>query len=148
MLIEGLYIVRNPGPHSTLDDIKWYVRDLRHLATLIFGSPPYAVEEEHWAAYTNNVEATKDANKRLARRAPEWGSRGRGAGGKARKNANAPRCPRCGGPMRRAVTGVGWFCARKSCGEFKSDAPRGGKRRASGAGLIAAATALKQAMKG
>lgn len=108
MMIEGLYIVRNPGPHSTRDDILWYVRDLRHLANLIFGSPPHAVDEERWVAYTNNVEATKDADRRLARRdRPKFPpGYGYGPGGKARKRA---RC-----------------------------AP----------GLISAARALKQAMKG
>jgi hypothetical protein len=43
-----------------------------------------------------------------------------GGGGKRRKNADAPRCSRCGRQTRKSVSGPGYFCTSKRCGEYTS----------------------------
>ena len=75
MHLETLWIVRDPSDNSTLADIVWEARlgagatsTLPRLDRVIQGSPPNAMLSENWMFYTEEEEARRDAERRLASR--------------------------------------------------------------------------------
>jgi len=72
MLVEALFIVRDPTRNSTLADILWQVRvgpgvaaSLPRLDQIVRGSEPDAMFSERWSFYTEADEARRDAERRM-----------------------------------------------------------------------------------
>jgi len=67
MKLKTIWIVRDPSPYSTHDDI-CFEQTFKGLANYITGSPAGAWEHENHVGYTTYAEASADASARLDRR--------------------------------------------------------------------------------
>lgn len=75
MKIEKLWVVCDPSEDSTLDDIL-YATDALGLAELAIGTGAAAWKREHTTLYTEEREARRDAEGRLARQPSPEPSKG------------------------------------------------------------------------
>lgn len=64
--IRRFWLVRDPTPDSTLDDILYEVDDVNDFASYCIGAGFQTFVREHHAMYLNEAEARRDAQKRLA----------------------------------------------------------------------------------
>jgi hypothetical protein len=65
--LDAIWLVRDPSPLSTLEDICWEQK-VDRLADYIFGSGPGVWRQEQTTIYTTRAEAEADAVTRLANR--------------------------------------------------------------------------------
>lgn len=63
--VRTVWVVRNPTPGSTLDDVIWK-QDLDGLGDYACGAGPGTWSREMHSIYTDETEATADAEARLA----------------------------------------------------------------------------------
>ena len=68
--LEKFWVVRDPSPFSTLEDVMFQAESPNQLARIIVGTGLRQFEAERHAFYTTEKEARQDAQKRMAAQKP------------------------------------------------------------------------------